>query len=138
MFDQEMGGADLALSCGTRAVDAGSGGGSGGAVVSGHVEFQFVRVGILGRFPARFMRLLVEVVGQVLGVGVPDFPVGREASVSLGWEWLVERTCYPASEGRTKAYHDCRRIAMSVGCLGLMKSLCGSWMSRASVPDQVS
>lgn len=65
---------------------AGAGGGrvGGGAVVEGHVCFYFVRVGAGGRLPAGFFGGGVEVVGEVFGVGVADFPLGGEAGVGVG------------------------------------------------------
>lgn len=56
----------------------------GGAVVEGHVGFDFVRVGAGGRLPAGLLGGGVEVVGQVFGVGVPDFPLGGETGVGGG------------------------------------------------------
>ena len=63
---------------------AGSGRVGGGAVVEGHVLFYFVRVGARGRLPAGLLCGGVEVVGQVFGVGVPDFPFGGETGVGGG------------------------------------------------------
>lgn len=52
--------------------------------MEGHVRFDLVGVGAGGWFPAGFFGGGVEVVGKVLGVGVPDFPLGGEASVGGG------------------------------------------------------
>lgn len=81
VLDEEVGGADLALG------DAGGGSRAGtGTVVGGHVVLQFVGVGAGGRFPAGDLFEGVEVVGEVLGVGVADLPVGRQPGVGLGGE----------------------------------------------------
>ena len=73
--------ADLAFvvspSAGAAAGGDGVGGGCG--VVQGHVCFYFFGVGAGGRLPAGFFCVRVEVVGEVFGVGVADFPGGGEA-----------------------------------------------------------
>ena len=56
----------------------------GGAVVQGHECFYFLRVGARGWFPAGFFGGGVEVVGEVFGIGVPDFPLGGETGVGGG------------------------------------------------------
>jgi hypothetical protein len=53
------------------------------AVVSGHVVLQLLRVGALRGFPAGDLVGRVEVVREVLGVGVAHLPVGRETGISL-------------------------------------------------------
>lgn len=53
--------------------------GGGGGVVEGHVCFYFFRVAAGGGLPAGFFGKRVEVVGEVFGVGVADFPGGGEA-----------------------------------------------------------
>jgi hypothetical protein len=82
VLDEQVRGADLALG---HADDAGGGVGPAAAVVFGHVELELVGVGLGGRLPSGLALLDVEVVGQVLGVGVPDFPVLGQAGVEL---WL--------------------------------------------------
>lgn len=78
VLDQQVGGANLALG------DARDGTGSGtGTVVLGHVVLQLLRVGAGGGLPAGNLVDRVEVVWEVLGVGVTDFPVGRQAGVRL-------------------------------------------------------
>ena len=62
-----------------RAAAAGNGVGGCG-VVQGHVCFYFFGIGAGGGFPAGFFGGGVEVVGEVFGVGVADFPGGGEAS----------------------------------------------------------
>lgn len=58
----------------------GVGGRVGGCgVVEGHVCFNFLGVGAWGWFPAGFFCRGVEVVGEVFGVGVADFPGWGEA-----------------------------------------------------------
>lgn len=52
-------------------------------MVGGHVVLQLLRVGAGGGFPAGDLVGGVEVVGQVLGVGVADLPAGGETCVSL-------------------------------------------------------
>ena len=47
----------------------------GSAVVHGHVSFYFVRVGAGGRLPAGFFGAGVEVIREVLRVGVAHFPL---------------------------------------------------------------
>lgn len=54
-----------------------------GAVELGHVDLELLGIGALGRLPARLLLFRVEVVRQVLGVAVADFPVGRETSVGF-------------------------------------------------------
>lgn len=91
MFDEQVGGADLALVVGISvsilvAVLARGGGRRRGAVVLGHVGFELFGVGAGGGLPAGFFGRGVEVVGEVFGVGVADFPGGGEAGVGLGGE----------------------------------------------------
>ena len=78
-----MRGADLAVF-----VDGGGGrrvrGGAAAAVVLRHVGFYLVRVCAGGGLPAGFLGGGVEVVGEVFGVGVADFPLGGEAGVGGG------------------------------------------------------
>lgn len=63
MLDEQVGGANLPLE------GAWGGGVLGtGAVMGGHVVFQFVRVGALRGLPAGDFFDRVEVVGEVLGV----------------------------------------------------------------------
>ena len=78
-----MRGADLAVFAdggGGRRV----GGGAAAAVVLRHVGFYLVRVCAGGGLPAGFLGAGVEVVGEVFGVGVADFPLGGEAGVGGG------------------------------------------------------
>ena len=78
-----MRGADLAVFAdggGERRV----GGGAAAAVVLRHVGFYLVRVCAGGGLPAGFLGGGVEVVGEVFGVGVADFPLGGEAGVGGG------------------------------------------------------
>lgn len=56
MLDEEMSSSDLAI--GGGAIDAGV----GRTVMLGHVDLEFICVGVLGWFPSRLMRLGVEVV----------------------------------------------------------------------------
>ena len=79
MLDEQMGGSDLPILGG-----AGGGRVGGGAVVEGHVGLYLVRVGTGRGFPAGFLGGGVEVVGQVLGVGVSDFPLGGEPGIGGG------------------------------------------------------
>lgn len=75
-----MRGADLAVFADGRRV----GGGAAAAVVLRHVGFYLVRVCAGGGLPAGFLGGGVEVVGEVFGVGVADFPLGGEAGVGGG------------------------------------------------------
>lgn len=79
VLDEQVGGPDLAVLGGGAGRRVG-----GGAVVQGHVGFDLVGVGAGGRFPAGLLGRGVEVVGEVLGVGVPDFPLRWEARVGAG------------------------------------------------------
>lgn len=76
MLDQQVGGTDLALVRSTAGATRG-----GGAVVLGHVDLELLGVGAGGRLPAAALLDGVEVVGQVLGLGVTHFPVGGEAGL---------------------------------------------------------
>jgi hypothetical protein len=71
VLDEQMGAADFALEALLR-------GGAVGAhilrMVLAHVVLQGFAVGLGRRLPAGFLAAGVEVVGQVLAVGVPDFP----------------------------------------------------------------
>lgn len=78
VLDEQMGGADLVLWDAGDSTVAGA-----SAVVGGHVVLEFLAVGSGGRFPTRDLFLGVEVVGQVLGVGVTNLPVGGETGISL-------------------------------------------------------
>ena len=89
VLDQQVRGADLALGLATAAARGGGGGRCGGprrvlAVVDGHVGLELVRVGAGGRVPARVLAGRVEVVGQVLGVGVPHLPPVGQAGGEAG------------------------------------------------------
>ena len=79
MLDEQMRRSDLPVLGG-----AGGGRVGGGAVVQGHVGLYLVRVGAGRGFPAGFLGGGIEVVGQVLGVGVPDLPLGGETGVGGG------------------------------------------------------
>ena len=59
---------------------------SGCGVVQGHVCFYFFGIGAGGRFPAGFLGGGVEVVGEVFGVGVADFPGWGQAGFLGGLE----------------------------------------------------
>lgn len=76
-----MGGADLVLG------NAGGGARTGAsAMVRSHVMLELFGVGARGRLPSRDLLSRVEVIREVLGVGVADFPVGRETGISLQGE----------------------------------------------------
>ena len=71
----------------------------GCGVVEGHVCFYFFGIGAGGGFPAGFFGGGVEVVGEVFGVGVADFPGGGEAGFlgGLSGEGMlvkVEERCW--------------------------------------------
>lgn len=79
VLDKQVGSADFALG------NAGDGAGTGaGAMMGGHVMLELVGVGAGRGLPSRDLFSVVEVVGEVLGVGVADFPVGGEPGFSLG------------------------------------------------------
>lgn len=77
VLDQQVAATDLALTL-ARGLWA-----SCGSMVLRHVQFQFLSVGVGRRFPARFFGGGVEVVGEVLGVGVANLPASRKSRVSL-------------------------------------------------------
>ena len=81
VLDQQVGGADLA---GGHVDGLGAGKGAGGTVVGGHVVLELLGVGARRGLPARHLVGRVEVVGQVLGVGVAHLPTGGQAGLSLG------------------------------------------------------
>lgn len=60
MLDQKVGGTDFPLGGGP--IDAGI----GRTVMLGHVDLEFIGVGVLWRFPSGLVGLLIEVVWQVL------------------------------------------------------------------------
>ena len=78
MLHQQVGSADLTLE---RTL--GSSRAAAVAVVRGHVVLELVGVGVCGRLPAGDLVDGVEVVGEVLGVGMAHLPVGREAGIGL-------------------------------------------------------
>lgn len=53
------------------------------AVVLGHVRLKHLGVGAGGGLPARLLLRGIEVVGEVLGVAVADFPAGGETCFCL-------------------------------------------------------
>lgn len=53
------------------------------AVVLGHEDLQFLSVSVFGRFPSRLVGFVVEVVWEILGVGVSNLPVWRKTCVGL-------------------------------------------------------
>jgi hypothetical protein len=89
MLDEKMGSTDLALGNtrdSTRARTS--------TVVSRHVMLELLGVGAGGGFPSRQLLGRVEVVGEVLGVGVTDLPTRRKTGVSLSSQKLVNgRKC---------------------------------------------
>lgn len=78
VLDEQMRRADLALGDTRDGLVPGA-----GAVVSGHVVLELLAVGSCGRLPSRDLLGHVEVVGELLGLGVSNFPVGRESGISL-------------------------------------------------------
>lgn len=52
-------------------------------MVFGHVVLELLGVGARRRLPARDFVDGIEVVGEVLRIGVAHFPVGRKTGVSL-------------------------------------------------------
>ena len=59
---------------------------AGRTMVLAHVELELFRISTRGRFPSRFLGLRMEIIGEVLGVGVTDLPSRGKACVSLGIE----------------------------------------------------
>ncbi len=78
MLDEQMRRADLALGDTRDGVRPGA-----GAVVRSHVVLELVAVGSGGRLPSRNLLGHVEVVRELLGLGVSNFPVGRETGIRL-------------------------------------------------------
>ena len=83
MLDEQVRGADLALFALLLLLELrrrirGRG------VVRRHVGFNFIWVCSCGWLPARFFGAGVEVVGEVFGIGVSDFPLGGETGVGEG------------------------------------------------------
>lgn len=52
-------------------------------MVSCHVVLELVAVGSGRRLPSGDLLDRVEVIGKVLGIGMANFPVGRETGISL-------------------------------------------------------
>lgn len=107
VLDEQMGSADLALGGG----DGLGSGAKAGAVVGSHVVLQLVRVGPCRRLPAGDLFGGIEIVGEVLGVGVSYFPAVGETGVSLEncfcqlsleWPCLGERGPGPAQLCKTR------------------------------------
>lgn len=69
MLDEKMAAADLAvtLSCGFGTTCR-------CAVMQCHIQFEFLRVRVRGRFPARFLIRGIEIVRKVLGVRMANLP----------------------------------------------------------------
>lgn len=87
VLDQQVAGADLALVAVDAAAAAGLGPDLGRAVVRRHVLLELLRVGPRRRLPPRRRRRGVEVVWQVLGVGVTHFPSAGESCFGLAIMW---------------------------------------------------
>lgn len=70
-------------------------------MVLAHVDLELVGIGARGWLPSRLFGLGVEVVGKVFGVGVADFPSGREAGITLSYilAWRSLTLIFPG--GRT-------------------------------------
>lgn len=79
MFDEEVVGVDLAL-LGVGDLDLAV---AVHGVLIGHVVLELLGVGAGGRDPVRDLVDGVEVVGEVLGLGVADLPIGGETGGSL-------------------------------------------------------
>jgi hypothetical protein len=79
MLNEQMAAADLtlALASGVRAS-------SSRGVVLRHVDFEFFGIGFRRWLPARLFCRRVEVVWEILRVGMANFPTGRKTCVSLG------------------------------------------------------
>lgn len=88
MFHQQVCGADLALSLPTSIVDSSTG---GRAVVFGHVDLEPIGIGSWWGLPAAAAVDRVEVVWEVLGLAVSNFPIRRESCLGLivKEEWHV-------------------------------------------------
>lgn len=84
VLDEQMGGADLAAAAETRVR-----GQHARAVVLPHVRLELLRVGARRRLPARVLGGRVEVVRQILGVGVADLPALGQACVAGLWSVSV-------------------------------------------------
>lgn len=98
VLDQQVRGPDLTAFAGGAAGGGGGAVGVGGrgGVVGRHVGFELLGVGAGGRLPAGFLSPRVEVVGEVFGLRVADFPTGRETGGFGGGrllgsgEWVEE------------------------------------------------
>jgi hypothetical protein len=72
MLDEQVATANLALTLATGL------GASCWGVVRRHVELKCLGIGVRRRFPPRLLGSGVEVVGEVLGVRMTNFPTGGE------------------------------------------------------------
>lgn len=78
MLDEQVAAADLALTL-ARGVRSSSRG-----VVLRHVDFQFIGIGFRRWLPARLFCGRVEIVWEILRVGMANFPTGGKTCVGLG------------------------------------------------------
>ena len=86
MFDEQVCGPDLPVLLWTRGTRSGLAG-----VVVCHVVLQFVRIGPFGGLPVRLLRLRLEIVGQILGLGMAHLPWDGQACFWI--QGLVQRRC---------------------------------------------
>lgn len=84
VLDKKMGSTDLALRNTRNSTRART-----SRMVSRHVMLELLGVGARGGLPSRQLLGRVEVVGEVLGVGVTDLPTRRKTGVSLSSQKLV-------------------------------------------------
>lgn len=78
MLDEQVAATDLSLAL-TRGVRASSWG-----VVLRHVDFQFIGIGFRRWLPTRLFCGRVEIVWEILRVGMANFPTGGKTCVGLG------------------------------------------------------
>ena len=107
MLNKKVGCANLVLG------DTGDGPGARtSAVVGGHVVLELLGVGACRGLPSRDLVGRVEVVGEVLGIGVTDFPVGRQPGFSLT---RGNRSVSKAPAIREEVHTGGRTMVVSVG-----------------------
>lgn len=83
MLDQQVTCSDLATVPSIAVGSSSIGSDFRSAVVLRHVSLELFGVGSWGRFPSRQFLRFVEVVREVLGIRVADFPAGGQACICL-------------------------------------------------------
>lgn len=83
VLDEQVGSSDLSTISRASIGTAGIGPDLWSRVVLCHVGLELLSVGSRGWFPSRQFLAFVEVVGEVLGVGVSNFPSSGETVICL-------------------------------------------------------